>query len=478
MGVYRWYLIFPLIVYSSLSYSATPDLSNILSRAFSDADSICSNKPSITDTFEPYYFHGGNYYVNYKGCIYVAKGVVFAPDGTDYAASTWFPVKALPPGIPMNESHIRKPDSDDDSGGDTGDTGDSGGGSTTPSNPGITPPVNPPVKPPVLPDSSSVRQLYQQYSDCSLQLGSYPMANYDDYNPAVDYNYNAHVRQCNAIYDRLTSLVVSDSVNGGTDNNHDFITGDGSGGFYKCKENPYTPQEWADQGKLYPGPVLGTLLVKNKEREIGYNCHIVDGKNKCDWHLNFNYGTDNGKGTSVCNSVYSSSLNPGDTGGGSGGSCPDGQFMVNGSCTANPCQPGYQPSVSSPGMCTSSTLTCDPGFHQMPGQDPGYCVADSSVDTGSGDTGSGDDSGPGLSTPSLDVPDLTLAPLWNIWPSARDFKLTLPAAQCPVFSIEVFGTTHKIDTFCTLFTPDIIAIIRAICILTASIISFIIVLRS
>lgn len=483
MGVYRWYLIFPLIVYSAFSYSATPDLSNILSRAFSDADSICSNKPSITDTFEPYYFHGGNYYVNYKGCIYVGKGVVVAPDGTDYAAANWLPVKALPPDIPMNESHIRKPDSGDDSGGDTGggdtgDTGDTGGGSTEPSNPDITPPVNPPVKPPVLPDSSSVRQLYQQYSDCSLQLGSYPMANYDDYNPAIDYNYNAHVRQCNAIYDRLTSLVVSDSVNGGTDNNHDFITGDGSGGFYKCKENPYTPQEWADQGKLYPGPVLGTQLVKNKEREIGYNCHIVDGKNRCNWHLNFNYGTDNGKGTSVCNSVYSSSLNPGDTGGGSGGSCPDGQFMVNGSCTANPCQPGYQPSVSSPGMCTSSTLTCDPGFHQVPGQDPGICVADSSVDTGSGDTGSGDDSGPGLSTPSLDVPDLTLAPLWNIWPSARDFKLTLPAAQCPVFNIEVFGTTHKIDTFCTLFTPDIIAIIRAICILTASIISFIIVLRS
>ncbi|ELS5099590.1 hypothetical protein QO790_005210, partial [Salmonella enterica] len=230
------------------------------------------------------------------------------------------------------------------------------------------------------------------------------------------------------------------------------ITGNGSGGFYKCRKNPYTPQEWADQGKLYPGPVLGSQLVKNKEREIGYNCHIVDGKNKCDWHLNFNYGVDDGKGTSVCNSVYTSSLNPGDSGGGSGGSggsCPDGQFMVNGSCIANPCKPGYQPSVSTPGSCTSSTVTCAPGTHQVPGQDPGICVADSSVDTGSGDMGSGDDSGPGLSTPSLDVPDLTLAPLWNIWPSARDFKLTLPAAQCPVFNIEVFGTTHKIDTFCT-----------------------------
>ncbi|EBJ9252720.1 hypothetical protein D1V07_01145 [Salmonella enterica] len=468
MGVYRWHLVFPLIVYSVLSYSATPDLSNILSRAFSDADSICSNKPSITDTFEPYYFHGGNYYVNYKGCIYVAKGVVVAPDGTDYAAANWLPVKALPPDIPMNESHIRKPDSGDDSGGDTGDSGDSGGGSTEPSNPGVTPPVNPPVNPD---GSSTVRQLYDQYDNCSIQLSSYPKPNFDDYNPSVDYNYNAQVKQCNSVLDRLTSLIKSGSINGASENNLDFITGDGSGGFYKCKKNPYTPQEWADQGKLYPGPVLGSQLVKNREREIGYNCHIVDGKNKCDWHLNFNYGTDNGHGTSVCNSVYTSSLNPGESGGSGGGSdggsCPDGQ-------------------VHFPGQ-GCSVLQCPPGYHAVNGDTPSsspYCAPGSGStglpDTGSsgGDTDSGDDSGPGLSTPSLDIPDLTLAPLWNIWPSARDFKLTLPAAQCPVFNIEVFGTTHKIDTFCTLFTPDIIAIIRAICILTASVISFVIVLRS
>ncbi|ECG7225689.1 hypothetical protein FBR35_20785 [Salmonella enterica subsp. enterica serovar Bovismorbificans] len=461
MGVYRWYLIFPLIVYSALSYSATPDLSNILSRAFSDADSICSNKPSINDTFEPYYFHGGNYYVNYKGCIYVAKGVVVAPDGTDYAAANWFPVKALPPDIPMIESHIRKPDSGDDSGGDTGDTGDTGGGSTDPSTPGVTPPVNPPVTP-SNPDASAVRELYDQYNNCGTQLSSYPKPNFDDYDPSVDYNYNAQVRQCNSILDRLTSLIKSGSINGATENNLDFITGDGSGNFYKCRPNPYSPQDWADQGKLYPGPVLGSQLAKYREREIGFDCHIVDGKNKCDWHLNFHYGTDDGKGTSVCNSVYTSSLNPGGSGGGSPApSCPAGQF--------------FDPRSK---QCYDYSV-----FHCPDGQTPVFsgsdypsCVAD----TGSsgGDTDSGDDSGPGLSTPSLDIPDLTLAPLWNIWPSARDFKLTLPAAQCPVFNIEVFGTTHKIDTFCTVFTPDIIAIIRAICILTASIFSFVIVLRS
>ncbi|ENL3719205.1 hypothetical protein AB4828_001521 [Salmonella enterica subsp. enterica] len=476
MGVYRWYLIFPLIVYSALSYSATrSQIINAIPSSFLMSrssnveqltDAQCQARPAIDGIMtNTYTVPDGTRYASFEGCIYESRSypAVGVDDGKGGYLSYWVPVYA-----------ITSPDGGGDTGGDTGggdsggDTGDSGGGSTTPSNPGVTPPVTPPVKPPVLPDSSSVRQLYDQYNNCTSQLGSYPMSDYDDYNPAVDYNYNAQVRQCNSILDRLTSLIKSNSINGATDA-YNFLTGNGSGGFYICKQNPYTPQEWADMGKLYPGPVLGYQLNKLSEREIGFNCHIVhdssDGKDKnhCSFHLNFNYTKDNGNGTSVCNSVYTSSLNPGESGGSGGGShegsCPAGQFNIPGQgCMTVQCPAGSHPVA---GATSSDAPTCE-------------------TDTGSsgGDTGSGDDSGPGLSTPSLDVPDLTLAPLWNIWPSARDFKLTLPAAQCPVFNIEVFGTTHKIDTFCTLFTPDIIAIIRAICILTASIISFVIVLRS
>ncbi|ECG0666801.1 hypothetical protein CSL77_000189 [Salmonella enterica subsp. diarizonae] len=474
MGVYRWYLVFSLIAYSALSYSATRSQiinavppSFLMSRSANVdqlTDAQCQAKPEF-DGIMPnsYKVPDGTRYALLNGCIY--KASTLAVQTSDGYYSNWIPLYAyIPPG-----------DGDDDSGGDTGDTGDTGGDSTQPTepdNPGVTPPVKPPVKPPVNPDSNSVAQLLDQYLQCSTRIHSYPQPNYDDYNPAIDYEYNAEVRQCNSVYDRLTSLVKSGSVNAGSDDNHDFITGDGSGSIYKCIRNPYTPQQMADMGRLYPGEILGHQIVKNSEREIGFNCHEVlqnvgtSGnddknkvyKNKCDWHLNFNYTIDDGKGTSVCNSVYSSSLGAGDSDGSSqGGSCPAGTFNVPGSgCEKVQCQPGFHPVAGA----TSS--------------DYPSCEADSS----SGDTGSGDDSGPGLSTPSLDVPDLTLAPLWNIWPSARDFKLTLPAAQCPVFNIEVFGTNHKIDTFCTIFTPDIIAIIRAICILTASIIAFIIVLRS
>ncbi|ENJ3332782.1 hypothetical protein AB1B89_003660 [Salmonella enterica] len=412
MGVYRWYLLFSLVVFSSISHAAD-----------------CPAGVHVpAGTYKPYYNVANSsgifdHFINLGGCEYSSpSGGAESSDGS-YASygdfvSTGKPAKEGSP-ISSPQTTDTNPDDGDD-------------------NPDITPPVNPPVKPPFInPDSNSISQLYEQFLNCGRQLNSIPLSDSDDYDPTPDYNFNALARQCNAIYDRYTSLIKSGEINGGSDDNHNFLTGDGNGHFYHCRRNPYTPQEVADMGKLYPGPVLGLQSNKFAEREIGYNCHIVhdssDGKDKnhCSFHLNFNYTRDDGKGTSVCNSVYASSLNQGGSDAGSQGGTHD----------------------------TDTGNTGNTG------------------NTG-GDTDSGDDSGPGLSTPSLDIPDLTLAPLWNIWPSARDFKLTLPAAQCPVFNIEVFGTNHQIDTFCTLFTPDIIAIIRAICILTASIISFVIVLRS
>ncbi|EEP9141313.1 hypothetical protein HBD75_000450 [Salmonella enterica] len=448
MGVYRWYVIFSLILFSALSYASVPFVSD------KPTSQQCLARPELTSTTMTHSWQvGSSYYAYYQGCEYVdsmsTSSFICMTIGTD--------------GYYCNWKTTGKVETSDDSG-DTGDSGDSGGGSTEPSYPDITPPVKPPVKP----DTSSVGQLFELYSNCTSDLGKFPLSNYDDYNPAIDYNYNARAKQCNSIYDNMSSLVTTNSMSSPSDDNHQFITKDGSGSLYHCKRNPYTPQEMADMGKLYPGEILGNQILKAHEREIGYDCQIVhdssDGKdkNRCNFHLNFNYGTDNGKGTTVCNSVYNVHQDSGDSDSGTAPhQCPSGQF--------------YDPGMNA--CFDTSAVQCDAGYHPVfTGPDAPSCQPD----TGSsgGNTDSDDDSGPGLSTPSLDVPELTLSPLWNIWPSARDFKLSLPVAQCPVFNIEVFGTNHKIDTFCTLFTPDIIAIIRAICILTASIISFIIVLRS
>ncbi|EMW9313710.1 hypothetical protein AAE121_002316 [Salmonella enterica] len=89
-----------------------------------------------------------------------------------------------------------------------------------------------------------------------------------------------------------------------------------------------------------------------------------------------------------------------------------------------------------------------------------------------------DDDGSNIFLPSLNIPELSLSPLWNIWPSARDFNLSLPSSHCPVFNIEVFGRNHKIDTFCTLLTENDLFLLRLIFILAGTVISFFIVLRS
>ncbi|EJB9125551.1 hypothetical protein MXG66_001727 [Salmonella enterica] len=440
MGVYRWYVIFSLILFSALSHASDcPSGIHVPAGTYKPY----YNVPNSDGTFD--------HFINLGGCEYSSpSGGAELPDGSygsygDFV-STGKPAKAGS-SVSSPQTTDSKPDTDNPD-----------------DNPDITPPVNPPVKP----DTSSVGQLFELYSNCTSDLGKFPLSNYDDYNPAIDYNYNARAKQCNSIYDNMSSLVTTNSMSSPSDDNHQFITKDGSGSLYHCKRNPYTPQEMADMGKLYPGEILGNQILKAHEREIGYDCQIVhdssDGKdkNRCNFHLNFNYGTDNGKGTTVCNSVYNVHQDSGDSDSGTAPhQCPSGQF--------------YDPGMNA--CFDTSAVQCDAGYHPVfTGPDAPSCQPD----TGSsgGNTDSDDDSGPGLSTPSLDVPELTLSPLWNIWPSARDFKLSLPVAQCPVFNIEVFGTNHKIDTFCTLFTPDIIAIIRAICILTASIISFIIVLRS
>lgn len=469
MGVYRWYVVFPLILFSSLSYSSSVNELNLHSSLTTwPTDAECTAKPVITYTMVDWIVRKNIHYAELYGCVYRSVKLIDCAEGSGKCKAQWQPFMSYgslakpddkPSGDPDNS------DNSDDTPSDGGDTGNTGGDSTQPIEP-HNPDITPPVKPPVKPDTSSVGQLFELYSNCISDLAKFPLANYDDYNPAIDYNYNARAKQCNSIYDNMSSLVTTNSMSSPSDDNHQFLTKDGSGNLYGCRRNPYTPQEWADVGKLYPGEILGNQVIKAREREIGYNCRIEHDpsddkdKNRCNFHLNFNYGTDNGKGTTVCNSVYNANSGSGDSGTGSpGGSCPAGHYLDD-----------------NLGCLPVSSYPCNAGSHpDLSGSGRPVCVPDSGS---GGDTDSGDDNGPGLSTPSLDVPELTLSPLWNIWPSARDFKLSLPAAQCPVFNIEVFGTNHKIDTFCTLFTPDIIAIIRAICILTASIISFIIVLRS
>ncbi|ECW6486845.1 hypothetical protein TP51_003034 [Salmonella enterica subsp. enterica] len=411
----------------------------------------------------------------------------------------------------MNEAHIcsnctDKPDNPGDSGdsgdtgGDTGNTDNPGGSGSTggdatppvkPDNPHVTPPVTPPENP--FPENASLGQLRDLLTNCQRDAGRMPTADSEHYEPGPDYAYNARVRQCNAIYDRLVSQLPVGAMSAPSPDKQTFMTKSGAGALYSCKPNNLSPQEWADKGLLYPGPVVGSPWRNMPERKIP-KCEVInagtgDEHTQCDYDLSFNYGKDDGSGTTYCNSVYnahvsgSGSDNPGDAspqapGGGTGHAvpgqinCPSGLapgtvcLGVPGAPEGEwaPCPVGSNPEY----MCYGTGGTASPG---QPG----------TGGTGTGDDGGltgDDDKGGSMIFPALDAPELSLNPLWNIWPSARDFKLTLPEAQCPVFNIVVFDKTYKIDQFCTLLTPDIIAVIRTVCILVASVLSFIIVLRA
>ncbi|ECI5748699.1 hypothetical protein D5P88_22335, partial [Salmonella enterica subsp. enterica] len=274
MGAYRWYFVFPLILFSVFSRAASPELVQSLSLPFTDADLACADKPVINDSFKGYYFKDGNYYIYYQKCIYIARGLVLHPDNQDFVTSDWHPLRALPPGIEIDEATVNhnkpsdKPDNPGDSGdtgGDTGTTDNSGGSGSTggdvtpparPDNPHVTPPVTPPENP--FPENASLGQLRDLLTNCQRDAGRMPTADSEHYEPGPDYAYNARARQCNAIYDRLVSQLPVGAMSAPSSDKQTFMTKSGEGALYSCKPNNLSPQEWADKGLLYPGPVVGS----------------------------------------------------------------------------------------------------------------------------------------------------------------------------------------------------------------------------
>lgn len=271
------------------------------------------------------------HFVNINGCEYKAMGSAYYDDSfitSDSFESTGKPAK--PGSVPVG-SLEDKPGSGDSGDSDTPDTkpdnpdtGSSGSAAGSSSG-GSASPTPAPEKP--YPDNASAGQLRDLYFKCTDDLSKMPAPNYSNYNPSVDIAYNNRVDACNSIYDKLSSLVGTGSVVGASDNNHNFITKDSDGNLYSCRRNALNYDQWiTTQPYPYPGEVVGSNLVKPTKREIGFNCRIVDGKNYCDWHLNFNYTKDNGYGTALCSATYNMNK-PDDSG--SGDSVPDSGISGN-----------------------------------------------------------------------------------------------------------------------------------------------------
>ncbi|HEL8026116.1 TPA: hypothetical protein UZ441_004935, partial [Escherichia coli] len=89
---------------------------------------------------------------------------------------------------------------------------------------------------------------------------------------------------------------------------------------------------------------------------------------------------------------------------------------------------------------------------------------------------------PDVATPDMDSPPTMsqiITPLWDMWPEARDFTLTIPTGTCPVWSLVIWEQTYYIDQFCTLLdTEEVRNTFRVVMTLVSSLWAFFIVLRS
>ncbi len=350
-------------------------------------DAQCQAKPTLKDySMTKWVQKGSDFYAAYQGCVYLNVSKIGVCATGDDCFGDWEPVKAFNPSLGDSDTSDTNPDKPD-SGGDTG-----GGDSTPPTepdNPGVTPPEKPPVQ---VPDNAGAYQLLDQFDSCSRNLSSFPL-NSGEIDPA----YNAVAHQCNAILDRLRSLLVPGEMNSPSDDNHKFLTKNADGSLFSCKRALKSDYDSDYPSYLIPD-VTGTRLV---------------GKPYRDGHINISLGSDYSDG-GYCNSVYKDYVNShhepvpdisGNTGSGSAPnfSCPsgwvqDGNFCRQGSeffCLTGDYDFASHSCISSPGSGGSSDSSgggtsdsCPSGSHHVPGTPAGSCTTDLNPGGGGG-SGSG-----------------------------------------------------------------------------------------
>lgn len=484
MGAYRWLFIFPLILFSVFSYAAADCPAGIRIPRGTYKPFYSKPAPGSPGAFDRF--------INIGGCEYKSvTGGAITPDD-EFASigdfvSTGNQVEAgIPPSVIKPTVPDDNPDNPDNPGGDSGDSGSSGGQTGSTEDSGTTGgasggssslPSEPDFS---IPDNADYAQLTKLYFSCSGLNGNYVNPHDSRYNPAVDAAYNAHADKCNAVYDKINN----DFPVGGKftldKSSIIFLTKRFDGTMVRCTYKPHIDSDF-----------YGKVLSSATKREVIQNPHFP-AYDPSNIPLNYNYPTAQPQWVStLCesvadrpdsvNDIYNGkpSENPPSDNPGTGTgnktvklSCPPGPDYYAAKCVGVLDAPKGQ------------IVDCPPGIHESVCFGTGGSTSltwPATPPAGTGGSGmgdKGDEEGGSLDLPGLSIPELSLAPLWNIWPSARDFTLSLPVVQCPVFNIEVYGQNYKIDAFCMFITPDIIAVIRAICILVASVISFIIVLRS
>ncbi|EJZ1608455.1 hypothetical protein OHU06_001694 [Salmonella enterica] len=212
----------------------------------------------------------------------VSQSFPYNDDGTLLDDSHSFPSgDSGSDGSTSTDGGSGSPDGTDNGTGVTGGTSD---GSTSGTSSGSsTPSSSQPEKP--YPADAGASQLLGLYESCYSQAFSFPGD--DDYDNA----FNSVARNCNAILDRLSSVLAPGKMHLLSDDGSKFLTKNGAGNALYChKVTDFERQEMLNRG--YPSSMIPDAAGSSL-KGIPYR----------DGHLNFNYTNNNG-GNAYCDSVY------------------------------------------------------------------------------------------------------------------------------------------------------------------------------
>ncbi|ENU2135463.1 hypothetical protein ACE60T_005916, partial [Salmonella enterica] len=229
-------------VLSFNSYAADPESSRLQKHIFNDADYVCIAKPIVSGYYGPFVHSGSDFYINLGGCIYKATGIFVDIPGFVYLNADWKPVVALPVDKVMPEAHINldipddKPasnesnspsiDSSSDNQADNSSTGGSSNGFPDGGSSGSsTPQPSEPEKP--YPADAGVSQLLDLYNSCHSQA-------YDLFFNAPDNVFNSVAQKCNAILERLSSVLIPDEIGSFSDDGQSFLIKNSSNSVLLC----------------------------------------------------------------------------------------------------------------------------------------------------------------------------------------------------------------------------------------------------
>lgn len=235
-----------------------------------------------------------DHFVNLGGCEYSS------PSGGLTADGSYVPFDDLvSTGKPAMSGTVPADSKEDKSSSGSGDdsSGSSDGGDASDVMP-PAPEVNPPESLKPYPDHATVSQLIDLKNKCFSGLSAYENKHDDHYKESVDRAYNARAAECNAVFDKLDSLIPVGGKYTPDKSKVDFLTKNYDGTLIDCHPSVYDKSE-----------LDGIIVTHAPRRDIPKVTSDSDGHLTFDDHLNFNYTIRPAWPDYVCQSVANNSDN-------------------------------------------------------------------------------------------------------------------------------------------------------------------------